>query len=125
MPLLLEILPIQTIYQSIGHLGTFFLLEMLDDAVGVEGIGDGTAKLVGYARGGTVGGHEGGVEGHFFRGVAISGVFWRLRGREESWGNRRKVGERGDEVTWIFCTSCTCPRLLGWLRGRVGKGGIL
>jgi len=77
-----EVLAIEGIDEFVGGLGPFGFLEVLDDAVGLERVGDGAAVFVGDAGGGAVGGHQGGVHFHLFFRVAIS-VLRQEKAKEE------------------------------------------
>jgi hypothetical protein len=72
MLLLFKVLPIQRINQLVSYFWSFLFLEILDDTVGVQGVGYGAAEFIVDACGGAVCGHECCVHFHFFFGVAIS-----------------------------------------------------
>ena len=87
-----EVLAVKRVDEFVGYLGAFGFLEILDDAVGLEGVGDGAAVFVGDAGGGAVGGHQGGVHFHLFFRVAISVLRQQKVKEEYDCGCERGVG---------------------------------
>ncbi len=71
MRFLFKVLLIQGIDDLVCGLGSHFLLEVLYQAVGAQGVGDHSVEFEVDADADAVGGHEGGVFFHLLLGVVV------------------------------------------------------